>query len=140
MKPARSCISHELEGRLKEMKITWISCMMMVTLLLAATSSVMAFDFSCGSKIIKIGDYRYDVLRKCGEPSHVEVWEEVRIRRDFSPGLLETGIGYYRSPLFLTGPVTVEEWVYNLGPNRFIRFLRFENSRLIRITDGDYGD
>jgi hypothetical protein len=140
MKLARSFISHEMEGRLKEMKTTWIVCMMMAILLLTAASGLMASDFSCDSKIITIGDYRYDVLRKCGEPSHVEVWEEVRIRRDFSPGLLETEIGFYRLPLFLTGPVTVEEWVYNLGPNRFIRYLRFENSRLIRITEGDYGD
>ena len=122
------------------MKITWISTMMMVTLLLAATSHVMASDFSCNSKIVTIGDYKYDVLRKCGEPSHVEVWEEVRIRRDLSPGLLETGIGLYRTPLYLPGPVTVEEWVYNLGSNRFIRYLRFENGRLAKITEGDYGD
>jgi len=140
MKVVRSCISHEMEGRLREMKVTWINCMIVATLLFAAGSNVMATDFSCDSKIVSIGDYKYDVLRRCGEPSHVEVWEEVRIRRDFSPGLLETGIGLYRSPLFLTGPVTVEEWEYNLGPNRFIRYLRFENSRLIRITEGDYGD
>lgn len=115
--------------------------MIMVTLLLVATTwNVVASDFSCDSKIVSIGDYRYDVLRKCGEPSHVEVWEEVRIRRDFSPGLFETGIGFYQSQQFLTGSVTVDEWVYNLGPNRLIRYLRFENSRLIRITEGDYGD
>jgi hypothetical protein len=129
-----------MERGWKEVKKIWITCMMMVTLLLAAVSHGMASDFSCGSKIITIGDYRYDVLRKCGEPSHVEVWEEVRLRGDFGPGLFETRIGFHRSPLFLTGPVTVEEWVYNLGSNRFIRYLRFENSRLIRITDGDYGD
>jgi hypothetical protein len=140
MKIASSCISHEKEGRLKEMKITWISCMMMATLLLAPTSNVKASDFSCDSKIITVGDYKYDVLRKCGEPSYMEVWEEVRIRRDFSPGLFETGIGFYQSQQFLTGSVTVEEWVYNLGSNRFIRYLRFENSRLIKITEGDYGD
>jgi hypothetical protein len=142
MKLARSFISHELERGWKEVKITWISCMMMATLLLAVTLDVMASDFSCESKIITIGDYKYDVLRKCGEPSHVEVWEEVRIKRDFSsgPGLLETGIGLYRSPLFLTRSVTVEEWIYNLGSNRFIRYLRFENGRLTRITEGDYGE
>jgi hypothetical protein len=140
MKLARSFISHEMQRGWKEVKINWMSCMIMVALLLAAASNGMASEFSCGSKIITIGDYRYDVLRKCGEPSHVEVWEEVRIRKDFSPGQLETGIGFYRPPLFLTGPVTVEEWIYNLGPNRFIRYLRFENGRLIRITDGDYGD
>ena len=116
--------------------------MIMATLLLAVTSDVMASDFSCDSKIITIGNHKYDVLRKCGEPSHVEVWEEARIKRDFSSGLglLETGIGLYRSPLFFTGSITVEEWEYNLGSNRFIRYLRFENSRLISITEGDYGD
>lgn len=36
--------------------------------------------------------------------------------------------------------VTVEEWEYNLGSNGFVRYLRFENGRLIRITEGDYGD
>jgi len=35
--------------------------------------------------------------------------------------------------------VTVEEWEYNLGPGRFIRYLTFENGRLIKITTGDYG-
>jgi hypothetical protein len=129
-----------MERGWKEVKIIWISCMMMVTLLLATVSHGMASDFSCDSKIVSVGDYRYDVLRKCGEPSHVEVWEEVRIRRDFSPGLFETRIGFYQSQQFLTGSVTVEEWVYNLGSNRLIRYLRFENGRLIRITEGDYGN
>jgi hypothetical protein len=99
----------------------------------------MASDFRCGSEIVTIRDYRYDVLRKCGEPSHVEVWEEVRIKRDFGSGLLETEMGLNRWPLFVKELVTVEEWEYNLGSNRFIRYLRFENGRLIRITVGDYG-
>ena len=34
---------------------------------------------------------------------------------------------------------TIEEWEYNLGTGQFIRYLRFENGRLIRITTGDYG-
>jgi len=112
----------------RDMKITRISCILMVTLLLAATSDIMAasdimdFDFRCGSRIITIGDYRYDVLRKCGEPSHMEVWQEVRFIRDFGEE-----------------PVTVEGWEYNLGSTNFIRYLRFENGRLIRITVGDYG-
>jgi hypothetical protein len=121
------------------MKITRISYILTVTLLLAATSNVLASDFSCGSKIITIWDYKYDVLRKCGEPSHVEVWEKVRIKGDFGFRLLEPEMGLHRGPLFVKELVTVEEWEYNLGPNRFIRYLRFENGRLTRITVGDYG-
>ena len=41
--------------------------------------------------------------------------------------------------LFAKELVTVEEWEYNLGPGRFIRYLTFENGRLIKITIGDYG-
>jgi hypothetical protein len=111
----------------------------MITLLIAAASPVMASDFMCGSKIIKTRDYKYDVLRRCGEPSHIEVWEEVRIKRDFGSGLFETEMGFNRWPLFVKELVTIEEWEYNLGSNRFIRYLRFENGRLTRITEGDYG-
>ncbi len=121
------------------MKISRISCIFLVTFLLTATSEVMASDFSCGSKIITPGDYSYDVLRKCGEPSHVEVWEKVRGKRDFGPWLSEAEMGLSRWSPFVKELVTVEEWEYNLGSNRFIRYLRFENGRLIRITVGDYG-
>jgi hypothetical protein len=71
------------------MKMTLISCILMVPLLLPVTSDVMASDFSYGSKIITINDYKYAILRECGEPSDVEVWKEVRIKRDFGSRLLE---------------------------------------------------
>ncbi len=121
------------------MKITWISCLLMVMLLLAAASVVMASDFSCGSKIVTIRDRKYDVLAKCGEPSYVEVWEEARIKRDIGFRLSETETGSDRWPLFIRELVKVEEWEYNFGSGRFIRYLRFENGRLVRITEGDYG-
>jgi hypothetical protein len=121
------------------MKIIQMSFILMVGLLLTAPSNTIASDFSCGSKMISIGDYQYDVLNKCGEPSHIEVWEKIRIKRDFGPRLLETEMGGDQWPLFVKELVKVEEWEYNLGPTRFIRYLRFENGRLIRITEGDYG-
>ena len=121
------------------MKITRIGYILIITIFLTAGPDVMASDFSCGSKIITVRDYKYDVLRKCGEPTHVEAWEEVRVKRDFGTGLSNMEIGLYRVPLFVEERVTVEEWEYNFGSTRFIRYLRFENGRLIRITEGDYG-
>jgi hypothetical protein len=121
------------------MKIIQISLIFVVSLLLAATSNVMASDFRCGSKMISIGDHQYDVLNKCGEPSHIDAWDKVRIKRDFWPGPLGAEMGWNQWQPFVKELVTVEEWEYNLGPTRFIRYLRFENGRLIRITDGDYG-
>jgi hypothetical protein len=121
------------------MKITGFSCILLVTLLLAAASVVMADGFSCGSRFITSGDRTYDVLRKCGESSHVEARGEVRVKRDFGPLLSETQTGLRRRPLFVEELVTIEEWEYNLGSTRFVRYLRFENGRLTSITEGDYG-
>ena len=107
-------------------------------LLLLVASNVSASDFRCGSDIISPGDREFDVLRKCGNPDAVDVRQEVLIKRDlgahlFLPGEEPPGF------LFAKELVTVEEWEYNLGPRRFIRYLTFENSRLIKITTGDYG-
>ena len=35
--------------------------------------------------------------------------------------------------------VRIEEWTYNLGPTRFVRYLRFENGILDAIRNGDKG-
>jgi hypothetical protein len=93
-------------------------------------------DLGCGSVIVSTGDPIYDVLRKCGEPAHTEVWAEERIRRDFGYLFEEN---QHRLPSFIRELVTIEEWEYNFGPQRFLRYLRFENGRLTKISLGDYG-
>ena len=110
-----------------------------VVLLLADASAVLADSFNCGSRIVSIGDRKQDVLRKCGDPSHVEYRGEVRTRRDVGPRIQGVQIGMSRRPLFVEELVTVEEWEYNFGSTRFIRYLQFENGRLTRIMEGDYG-
>ena len=113
-------------------------CFLLLILLLLVASSTSASDFRCGTNIISPGDRRFDVLRKCGYPENVEVREEARIKKDlgarlFLPGEEPPGF------LFAKELVTVEEWEYNQGPGSFIRYLTFENGRLIKITTGDYG-
>jgi hypothetical protein len=124
--------------RTKMKKAVFIS--LLAILLIIPVGNLAASDLRCGSRLVSIGDYRYDVLRKCGDPVNVETWEEVRIRRDF---LLSFPISREQE-LFLQSPlakelVTIEEWQYNFGHSQFMRYLRFENGRLRRITTGDYG-
>jgi len=38
-----------------------------------------------------------------------------------------------------TVTVAIDEWTYDFGPTRFVRYLTFEQSRLISVTEGDYG-
>ncbi len=79
----------------------------------------------CSEQIISIGDSKTDVLAKCGAPalknSHVEEFKEKTDDTERS--------------VF----VTVEEWTYNLGPNRLTRILTFRNSKLTDIKTGGYG-
>ena len=111
----------------------------LIIAVLLVVSQVTAADFSCGNRIITLGGRKDDVLRKCGEPSNAAIWQEVHTKREFGAGVVDHDSGYRRSPLLVDESVTIEEWEYNLGPNQFIRHLRFENGRLIKITAGEYG-
>ncbi len=96
--------------------------------------------FDCGSRLVSVGDSRYEVLAKCGEPSWRDAWEEERLERVGGVPYID-GSPYYASrvPIFTNVHVLIEEWVYNRGSSRFMRILRFENNRLINIEVGDYG-
>jgi hypothetical protein len=48
-------------------------------------------------------------------------------------------IQIYSAPFLVDELVTIEEWEYNLGPTKFIRYLTFENGWLVSIALGDYG-
>lgn len=118
------------------------------SLLIVALSGDMGFAFRCSGRIVSVGDTKFDVLTKCGEPSFKDTWIENRISRDFYRDLFrseERGSKRkleredYREPLFVEEYVVIEEWTYNLGSTRFIRYLRFENGKLVRIRTGDYG-
>ncbi len=80
----------------------------------------------CGGRIISIGDMKSDVFAKCGEPfyktSHdEEVW-------------MPAGGNASRKVI-----VTVEEWTYNFGPQRFMRIITFRNGKVSDIRTGGYG-
>jgi hypothetical protein len=127
------------DRRRRRMK-TAIVILLVAIVLITPMGHLAASDLRCGSRLVSIGDHRYDVLRKCGDPANIETWEEVRIRR----GLLLSFPVTLEQELFLRSPlakelVTIEEWEYNFGGTQFIRYLRFENGRLRRITTGDYG-
>jgi hypothetical protein len=105
-------------------------------------ASSPAHGFRCNGRIVTEGDYSYDVLSRCGEPDHVEAWEEERISRDFYRPLephRRRDNELYREPFLVKEHVLIEVWTYNLGRQRLTRYLRFENGRLVEITTGDYG-
>ena len=80
----------------------------------------------CTEQVLSVGDSKSDVVAKCGDPSLKDVHQEELRER------LENG------EVFKTF-VVVEEWTYNLGPNRFTRILTFRNAKLVDIRTGGYG-
>lgn len=74
----------------------------------------------CGGKIVDRGDRAFEVREHCGEPDTVVALHTVQT------------VHHGRVP-------TAEEWQYNFGPHRLMRFLVFRNNRLSRIRTGPHG-
>lgn len=99
--------------------------------LLAATPSFAAFR--CGTKLVSEGDTRSEVASKCGEPDDVITKKSV-FRR---PVIWTRGRPYYIGEDYME--VHVEAWIYNLGPNKLMRSLRFEDGILAEIETLGHG-
>jgi uncharacterized protein DUF2845 len=98
---------------------------------LLATSP--AFAFRCGTRIVSEGDTRSAVAAKCGEPDDVVKQQSV-FRR---PVIWTGGRPYYIGDDFMEIPV--ENWVYNLGPNKLMQRVRFEGGVVVEIESLGYG-
>ncbi len=104
-----------------------------------------ALALRCGRELVIKGDYKADVIDKCGEPDHVETRYEHRgyannaeitnygafNRRGFPANRFNYGQQNYRDV-----EVEIEEWVYNFGSTRLRKVLRFENGRLTDVFSG----
>jgi hypothetical protein len=77
------------------------------------------------------GDGKLDVLVRCGAPALRDAWEETRAVyvKDRQEGLAASE----------STTVRLETWTYDLGRNRFVQFVTFENGRVVRIRSGSYG-
>jgi hypothetical protein len=92
--------------------------------MLALSNAALAADQDgarCDGGLIELGDGPTTVQTRCGEPT-------ARDRR------VEAGPSARPNDI-----VTVDEWTYDRGPQSFVLVLRFENGRLARVEEQDYG-
>jgi hypothetical protein len=109
-----------------------------LALLLAATGSARADGFRCGTgRLISDGDHMLEVRKKCGDPDFVS--QRVDKRKVKVKVKRWAGDHEEEASEEQTVEVLVDEWTYDLGPRRFIRFVDFENARVVRVTTGSYG-
>ncbi len=100
-----------------------------------------ADSIRCGNKLASTGATLYEVKSICGAPDDAQHRTEShtiseRVSAPCDPPEKKIKCS---STVSSTVYVEVDEWTYDFGTNQFLRFLRFEDGRLISIHDGDYG-
>jgi hypothetical protein len=95
----------------------------------AILSSDPAHALRCGSRLVKDGMHESEVKAICGEPVSERTLGYV-IRSYFHRGYGHSG---YNSEVLVT------ELVYNFGPRKLMRKLRFEGGILTSIETIGYG-
>lgn len=84
-----------------------------------------AFAMRCGRYLVIEGDYKSDVIARCGHPDSIETHTEIVGRTLHFP--------YRTLDLQHYEEIQVEEWIYNFGSFRFKQYLRFENGVLKEV-------
>lgn len=114
-------------------KTTLLLCCLLSFCVLSL-SATAAHALRCGHVLVSVGDRKFEVRNKCGDPAAIEERIEYQI--------LGTPDRYFRShPGYDQAyiPIQVEEWTYNFGPHRFMQLLRFENGVLTQIQNLSWG-
>ena len=88
----------------------------------------------CGRWLVSDGDHQSRVRARCGDPDYVTQQVVYRTQRILKP---LPGGGYYMVEEQV--PVTLDVWVYDFGPNRFIQYAQFQNGFLAGVESGPYG-
>ncbi len=111
-----------------------------ILLAVCLVASNPAHALRCGSKLVLDGMLEQEVIRHCGEPTAIRHLGYVV--RSFNPMTRHnlSGLQIYRygqGNYYHEVPVTV--FVYNFGPRKLMRKLRFEGGMLTDIETLGYG-
>jgi hypothetical protein len=102
---------------------------------LAMLANNPAYAFRCGSRLVKEGMHESEVKAICGQPESERFLGYVirtHFDRDYGPLRTRYYGGYPHE-------VMVSELVYNFGPRKLMRSLRFEDGFLVSIETIGYG-
>lgn len=101
----------------------------MPLIFMACFSANSAHAMRCGNDLVFAGDHLVDVLNKCGEPAFSTERSE----------LLVTQVHHQLVAAGVVKPVVITEWVYDLGPNQFMRLVMFRNGLVQGIRTLGHG-
>ncbi len=106
-----------------------------------------ALAMRCGNKIVTRGDPQAKVIKHCGEPTtttrrFAERAGHYPWRAVYGRGTATQSDPLHRDPYnyrYFRTEVVIEDWLYNLGPNKLMRRITFENGEVRRIETLDRG-
>lgn len=115
-------------------KIALVAALLCVLLLVSRPAEA----FRCENRLIREGMHEVQVFDLCGEPISIRplglVLRSYYPRRYGIGGISRT----YYGPGYLN-EVRATEVVYNFGPRKLMRVLRFEGGYLVEIDTAGYG-
>jgi hypothetical protein len=105
----------------------------LLAILVVFSGAASAQTMECGNKLITRGDSIAKVGTLCGNPTQVDHSSIVRYA---SAGWVN---GQWVQSTGGQIEIPVEIWLYNLGPDRLMRQIRFEDGYVVKIETLDYG-
>ena len=124
-------VTLEIDMNIARHKLLPVVILLIFVLLLPETAAA----FRCGNKLVKDGMHEVEVIAICGEPTtsrrlgYAIRSISIRDRHRHSEGLHVGYGGYYSYP----AEVMVTEYIYNLGPRKFMRRVLFEDGRVVSV-------
>jgi Protein of unknown function (DUF2845) len=109
--------------------------LLLAALLVSISWQAGAQTMECGNRLITQGDSLAKVAALCGNPAQVD---HTSIIRSASAGWVN-GQWMQSNGAQIQIEIPVEIWLYNLGPDKLMRQIRFEDGRVVKIETLDYG-
>jgi NAD(P)H-hydrate repair Nnr-like enzyme with NAD(P)H-hydrate epimerase domain len=116
----------------------WYSAGAALGILLGAGDAA-ADGMRCGNRLVSKGDTTYAVRSRCGEPSDATRRVETRTERRRVRVACGRGDARCERVQEVSADVVIDEWVYDFGPQQFVRYLTFVDGKLFHVETGSYG-
>jgi Protein of unknown function (DUF2845) len=113
-----------------------------IALVMCFPLSAAAESLRCGEALIAEGTTQAEVAARCGQPSQIHRQTLYGEGAAALPGGALPGNGLPPLPGVVTrsgSEMAVETWIYNVGPNRLMQSIRFENGVVVKIESLGYG-
>lgn len=113
---------------------TFAASALFCLLALMRAGGASAQSLSCGGTLSGVGDSKFSVVQKCGEPMSKEF---VCVPRPQVAWVLSPYPGGPAQQVVTQQCVPMEDWVYHRGQGNFLGIVRFYNGAIESVRDGE---